>query len=209
MCSMSDKLLTLDDIRAAEKVVRESNLKVRHTPCIQVRGGSQTCSLFSEIENFNHDNWPEIWLKCENLQCTGSFKIRGVASQFDVFTRSQMDGECKAPGLVTMSAGNYGRSFGYAAKQLGLSGTVLMPDSAPDNREAVLRGFGVDVERMPSKDLLEGVRRHESMGRRFLHPFDDIKLIAGHASLGKVYCLTFPPFTNFRRIGDSGLRAGC
>ena len=53
---MSDKLLTLDDIRAAEKVVRESNLKVRHTPCIQVRGGSQTCSLFSDIEDFNRDN---------------------------------------------------------------------------------------------------------------------------------------------------------
>ena len=50
------------------------------------------------------------------------------------------------------------RLFGYAAaaKQLGLSETVLMPDTAPDNKEAVLRGFGVVVERMPYKDLLEG-----------------------------------------------------
>ena len=187
---MSDKLLTLDDIKAAEMVVRDSKLNVRHTPCIQVRGGdgSHTCSLFSDIEDFNRDNWPEIWLKCENLQSTGSFKIRGVASQFDVFTRRQRDSEGENPGLVTMSAGNYGRSFGYAAKQLGMSGTVLMPDTAPDNREAVLRGFGVEVERMPSKDLLEGVKRHERQGRMFLHPFDDINLIAGHASLGEIYC---------------------
>ena len=80
----------------------------------------------------------------------------------------------------------YGRSFGYAVKQLGLSGTVLMPDTAPDNREEVLRGFGVEVERMASRDLLEGVRRHESQGKMFLHPFDDINLIAGHASLGRI-----------------------
>ena len=47
MCTMSDELLTLDDIRAAEKVVRESNLKVRHTPCIQVRGGSHRTSIMT------------------------------------------------------------------------------------------------------------------------------------------------------------------
>ena len=178
--------MTIDDIKSAEKVVRESKLEVRHTPCIQVRGGSQTCSLFSDIEDFNSDNWSEIWLKCENLQNTGSFKIRGVASQFDAFASRQKDGDNEAPGLVTMSAGNYGRSFGYAARHLGLTGTVLMPDTAPNNREEVLRGFGVEVERMPSKDLLEGVRRHETEGRTFLHPFDDINLIAGHASLGKL-----------------------
>ena len=187
MYKVSDKLLTLDDIKSAEEVVRESKLKVRQTPCIQVRGGdgSQTCSLFSDIEEFNPDNWPEIWIKCENLQNTGSFKIRGVASQFDAFTKSQGVGGDENPGLVTMSAGNYGRSFGYATKELGLSGTVLMPDTAPDNREGILRGFGVQVERMPSKDLREGVKKHEDQGRMFLHPFDDINLIAGHASLGE------------------------
>ena len=123
--------------------------------------------------------WERAWLKCENFQNTGSFKLRGVAAQF-----AALDTAAAAAGLVTMSAGNYGRSFSVAAQQLGLAATVCMPDTAPDSREAVMRGHGAEVERMPSSALEAGVRRHRDQGKVFLHPSDDLSLIAGHASLG-------------------------
>ena len=72
MYKIKEALLTLDDIKSAEHVVRESQLRVRRTPCIRVRGEGGACSLFNESEAFSRDGWSQIWLKCENLQNTVS-----------------------------------------------------------------------------------------------------------------------------------------
>ena len=185
MYEATDKLLTLEDLKSAQDIVTRSKLNVRRTPCILLRNeGGRCCSLFSENQNFNSDNWGQIWIKCENFQTTGSFKIRGLASQIEAFKKFCEFNAKNEVSMVTMSAGNYGRSFAFGAQQLGLSATVLMPDTAPDNREAIMNSFGAQVERMPSKDLLNGVKKHEGLGKIFLHPFDDINLIAGHGSLG-------------------------
>ena len=62
--------------------------------------------------------------------------------------------------FVTMSAGNYGRSFAYASNALGLKGNiVLMPETAPDNREVLIKNLGVDVRRFPSSQLVSGVKK--------------------------------------------------
>ena len=206
--AQSSPLLSLDTLHRARATVASSSLGVRHTPCLQVlyctvlyctppasrcctvpyctvlytpclqvrgRPGDTCCPLLPALPAC----WERAWLKCENFQNTGSFKLRGVAAQF-----AALDTEAAAAGLVTMSAGNYGRSFSVAAQQLGLAATVCMPDTAPDSREAVMRGRGAEVERMPSSGLEAGVRRHRDQGKVFLHPSDDLSLIAGHASLG-------------------------
>ena len=72
-----------------------------------------------------------------------------------------------------------------AAGKLGLGATVIMPDTAPAIKETDMKKLGVRVERMPSCNLMEGVQQHELKGHIFMHPFDDIDLISGHASLGK------------------------
>jgi len=86
--------------------------------------------------------------------------------------------------LVTMSAGNYGRSYAEAARSLGLTATVLLPTTAPASRETLLKQAGVSVERLESRNLMMAVERHQANGATFLHPFDCRHLIAGHASLG-------------------------
>ena len=72
MYKIKEELLTLDDIKSAEHVVRESRLRVRQTPCIRVRGEEEACSLFTDSEAFSRDDWSQIWIKCENLQNTVS-----------------------------------------------------------------------------------------------------------------------------------------
>ena len=183
MYKVEENLLTLEEIKEARDVVRNSELNVRRTPCFPVKNGDVS-SLFSETETLHNTDWSEVWLKCENMQNTGSFKIRGVASQFAKAVKFFSEEKVVRPELVTMSAGNYGRSYSYAAQRLGLAATCLMPDTAPASRAELLRGLGVNVERMNSADLMAGIKRHEELGKVFLHPFDDISLISGHASLG-------------------------
>ena len=183
MYKVEQNLLTLEEIRETRDIVMNSELKVRRTPCFPVKKGD-TSSLFSGTETLQKTGWSEVWLKCENMQNTGSFKIRGVASQFAKAAKFFSDEKVETPELVTMSAGNYGRSYSYAAQRLGLTATCLMPATAPVSRAELLQGLGVNVERMDSADLIAGNSRHVEQGKIFLHPFDDISLISGHASLG-------------------------
>lgn len=188
MYKTCDKLLDRKDFETAYEIVEKSELNVRRTPCLQIRNDAEVaCQLFSDLGTFNQQGWSKVFLKCENFQNTGSFKLRGVSTQF-VAALNEFSGSSQKIGgeleLVTMSAGNYGRSYAYAAKALGLPATVLMPDTAPANRAEMLRNFGLQVEKMPSALLLDGVRKHEANGKLFMHPFDDINLIAGHGSLG-------------------------
>jgi len=190
MYKTCDNLLDRKDFETAYEIVEKSNLNVRRTPCLQIRSDSdedEVCKLFSDLGNFNQQGWSKVFLKCENLQNTGSFKLRGVSTQFAAALK-EFSGlsqkKCGELELVTMSAGNYGRSYAYAAQSLGLPATVLMPDTAPANRAEMLRNYGLQVEKMPSALLMDGVKKHEANGKLFMHPFDDINLIAGHGSLG-------------------------
>ncbi|KPP75629.1 putative serine racemase [Scleropages formosus] len=158
--------ITLEMLKEAWETVRSSPLGVINTPMIP-------CSQTTLPLNCGDS----IYLKMENLQRTGSFKIRGVANQLARRPRGHP--------FVTMSAGNYGKSFAYASKYYGCKGKVVMPDTAPASRSALIQSVGVDVERVPTSSLMDVVKRcvqEESM--TFLHSYDDVDLIAGHASLG-------------------------
>ncbi|XP_030197791.1 uncharacterized protein srr isoform X2 [Gadus morhua] len=184
--------VTLSLLMEARDTVRGSPLGVVHTPMVC---WCQT-SLPPPPVPCN------IHIKLENMQKTGSFKIRGVANQF---ARRPKGGH-----FVTMSAGNYGKAFAYASKHYGSKGKVVMPETAPLSRSALIQEFGVEVERVPTSCLMKVVDscvRNDDM--TFLHSYDDLDLIAGHASLGLEVLEAVPdPDVVVVCCGGGGLLAG-
>ncbi|XP_028307102.1 uncharacterized protein LOC114465926 isoform X2 [Gouania willdenowi] len=184
-------MLSLDLLREALERVRNSPLGVINTPMIP---WCQTTLPLTVHCNMH--------LKLENLQRTGSFKIRGVANQF---SRRPRGGH-----FVTMSAGNYGKSFAFASKHYGSKGKVVMPETAPESRSVLIQSFGVEVERVPTQCLMDVVNRCvQQDNMTFLHSYDDLDLIAGHASLGFEVLEVMPePDVVVVCCGGGGLLAG-
>ncbi|XP_061523857.1 L-threonine dehydratase catabolic TdcB-like [Phycodurus eques] len=191
MGELSADSLTLDLLREARETVRRSPLGVIYTPMIP---WSQTTLPAHKAHS--------IYIKLENMQTMGSFKIRGVANQF---ARRPKGGH-----FVTMSAGNYGKSFAYASKHYGSRGKVVMPENAPMSRSVLIQSFGVDVERVPTSCLMDVVNRCvKDDDMTFLHSYDDLDLIAGHASLGLEVLEAVPePDVVVVCCGGGGLLAG-
>ncbi|XP_064633943.1 uncharacterized protein LOC135491749 [Lineus longissimus] len=188
-------MLTMEDITAAYKVTKESSICLR-TPIIN------HCQKLFEI-----DEGVDLYLKMENFQKTGSFKVRGLANQLHKIPEQVGGDERK---LITMSAGNYGKAFAYATGQLGLKAVVLMPESAPVNRAEVIQSYGVPVERLATPELQPTVDDYvKERGMFYLHPFDDTNLIAGHASVGLEILEDLPdPDVVIVCCGGGGLLAG-
>ena len=159
-----DDLVTLADIEEAYEVVKASP-GVRRTPLL---GG------------FELGGAAELLLKLENVQSTGSFKIRGMTNVF-----SRASAASKACGAVTMSAGNAGRSFATLAASEGVDGVVIMPHGVPPSRRRAIEACGARVESAHMAGLqarVDELVRDE--GRFYVHPFDAKALIAGHARWG-------------------------
>ncbi|KAK2858851.1 hypothetical protein Q5P01_003471 [Channa striata] len=191
MGEVSADAVTLDLLKEAMRTVRSSPLGVVNTPMIPWCQTTLPLSIDCKI-----------LIKLENMQRTGSFKIRGVANQF---ARKP-----KAGPFVTMSAGNYGKAFAYASKHYGSKGKVVMPETAPLSRATLIQSFGVEVERVPSSSVLNAVNRCIQEDKMtFLHSFDDLDLIAGHASLGlEVLEVNSEPDVVVVACGGGGLLAG-
>ena len=122
----------------------------------------------------------EAFLKLENLQRTGSFKVRGAVNAM-----SRLSPEARRAGVVTMSAGNAAQAIAYAGRAQGVHVTVVMPEGAPRTKIEATRGYGGEIRFAPEMTkLLPMVQELQAQGLHFLHPFDDDDVIAGHASLG-------------------------
>ncbi|MEU2348275.1 threonine ammonia-lyase [Modestobacter sp. NPDC049651] len=123
-----------------------------------------------------------VWLKCENLQRAGSFKIRGAYTRIARLTDAE-----RARGVVAASAGNHAQGVALAARQLGAEATVFMPVSAPLPKVAATRGYGADV-RLGGPTLTEALAaalaHAEETGKVFIHPFDHPDVIAGQGTVG-------------------------
>ena len=120
------------------------------------------------------------YLKLENLQRTGSFKVRGAVNAM-----SRLGPAARAAGVVTMSAGNAAQAIAYAGRAAGVRVTVVMPETAPRTKIEATRGYGAEILfAAEMTQLLPLVKELEAKGLHFLHPFDDDDVIAGHASLG-------------------------
>jgi len=123
-----------------------------------------------------------VWLKCENLQRTGSFKIRGAYTRI-----SRLTPEERARGVVAASAGNHAQGVALAARLLGAQATVFMPEPAPLPKLAATRSYGAHVELVGqtlTEALLAAAEYAERTGAIFIHPFDHPDVIAGQGTVG-------------------------
>jgi len=166
------RLVTLAEIEKAAAVLRESPYFTR-TPLVSL---SSACPHLNSIQpSFSG---PQVYLKLENLQTTGSFKIRGVLNQMKNLPSG-------LPGCVTMSAGNYGKSFAFIASKMKIPATICLPETAPKERAELLKAMGANVEKTPTSNLMNMVSKYQNeKGYHFAHPFDDYDLIAGYGSCG-------------------------
>jgi threonine dehydratase len=122
-----------------------------------------------------------VVLKAENLQRTGSFKLRGALAKIDSL------GDACAAGVVTGSAGNHAQAVAYAASTRALRCEVFMPEGASISKVEGARALGATVHLIGStvdQSLEAARRRAEEGGMAFVHPFDDPEVIAGQGSLG-------------------------
>ena len=123
-----------------------------------------------------------VELKCENLQRTGSFKVRGAYTRM-----SYLSDEERSLGVVAASAGNHAQGVALAAQALGIKATVFMPEGAPIPKEKATRGYGADVVfhgRYIEDSLAEARAFQERTGAILIHPFDNADIVAGQGTVG-------------------------
>lgn len=122
-----------------------------------------------------------VWLKCENLQKTGSFKVRGALNSIACLTESE-----RARGVVTISAGNHAQAVAWAARRAATRAVVVMPEGASRTKVAAAAGYGAEVvlHGNAADAFREAGRRASEDGLTFLHPFDSEAVVAGHGSTG-------------------------
>jgi len=153
----------LDEIRAAQS--RIADLVVR-TPLVRL----------------NTDDAPaEIYLKLENLQPSGAFKLRGTVNAIRLADTEQLE-----RGVWTTSSGNMGLALAWTARHFGLDCTVVVSDGAPDAKLNAIARLGARTIKVPWAEVLEicRVRGRDGMEGLFLHPFSDPAVMAGNATVG-------------------------
>src|SRR6266700_1163465 len=123
-----------------------------------------------------------VFLKCENLQRTGSFKARGAYLRISRLSEAE-----RARGVVAASAGNHAQGVAFAAARLGTKATVIMPAGAPLPKVEATRGYGAEVilHGESVDEALAAAREHSQRhGPVFIHPFDHPDVVAGQGTLG-------------------------
>jgi threonine dehydratase len=123
-----------------------------------------------------------VRLKAENLQRTGSFKIRGAYTKL-----SSLEPERLAAGVVAASAGNHGQAVAWAARQLGATARIFMPQDSPMAKVDATRSYGAEVELdgLTFEETLEEALAYvEQTGGTFVHPYEDTHVIAGQGTIG-------------------------
>lgn len=156
-------MLSLDKVFNAQTVLKSI---IRETNMVRAYGIAPDC---------------ELYLKPENLQITGSFKVRGSAYKI-----AMLSDEEKAKGVIACSAGNHAQGVALAATKNGIKSLICLPDSAPISKVEATKGFGADVclvEGCYDDAYQKALELKESEGYTFVHPFDDENVIAGQGTI--------------------------
>ena len=131
----------------------------------------------------NHDDAPaDIYLKLENLQPTGAFKLRGACNAMALATEQQLAG-----GAYTASSGNMAQAVAWNARRIGVDCTVVVPDTAPATKIAAVSRYGARIISVPFDDwwqILMTQRHPEIDGRFFIHPSSNANVMAGYGTIG-------------------------
>jgi threonine dehydratase len=184
------KNLTLKDLEAAQARLKGGILR---TPLIYSRRLSRVSGR-------------EVFLKLENLQTTGSFKLRGALNRLTLL-KERREGDR----VVAASAGNHGQGVAYAAACLGLPATIVMPLGASISKQMACRGYGAELVLFGSdiSQALTKARELAAQGYIFIHPFDDPEVIAGQGTLGLEILEDLPGVASVvLPVGGGGLAAG-
>ena len=155
--------------------------------------------------NINPDS--HIYLKPENLQITGSFKVRGAC-----FKIAQLTEEEKAKGVVACSAGNHAQGVALAATTHGIKSLICLPDNAPISKIEATKWYGADVclvEGVYDDAYQKALKLRDEKGYTFVHPFDDEDVIAGQGTIGLELLEQLPDLDAvIVPIGGGGLFSG-
>ena len=157
-------MLTLDQIFHASVVLKDI---VRKTPVVRATGIAPEC---------------ELYLKPENLQNTGSFKLRGSGYKIAMLSEKE-----KQRGVIACSAGNHAQGVALAASKCGIPSLICLPDSAPISKVEATKGYGAQVNLVKGcydDAYAEALHLKDEMGYTFVHPFDDEYVIAGQGTIG-------------------------
>jgi threonine dehydratase len=133
-------------------------------------------------ETFSRLAGREVHLKAENLQRTGSFKIRGAVNTISMLSPAE-----RAAGVVAASAGNHGQAVAWAAREAGISATVFMPEESPMAKVEATVNYGANVELVGEgfdDALTAALELAAERGATFVHAFDDPHVIAGQGTIG-------------------------
>ena len=158
-------------------------------------------------ETFSRLSGRTVLLKAENLQRTGSFKIRGAFN-----TISTLGEKERGAGVVAASAGNHGQAVAWAAREAGIAATVFMPEDAPMAKVEATRAYGGGVELAGGsfEGAVAAAREHvERTGATFVHAFEDARVIAGQGTIGlELAEQAAEAETVLIPVGGGGLAAG-
>lgn len=156
-------MLSLDMVFNAQTVLKSI---LRETKLVRAYGIAPSC---------------ELYLKPENLQITGSFKVRGSAYKI-----AMLSDEEKEKGVIACSAGNHAQGVALAATKNGIKSLICLPDTAPISKVEATKGFGAEVclvEGCYDDAYAKALELRDSKGYTFVHPFDDENVIAGQGTI--------------------------
>jgi threonine dehydratase len=158
-------------------------------------------------ESLSRRSGRSVWLKAENLQRTGAFKVRGAVNKL-----ATLDDAQRAGGVIAASAGNHGQAVAWAARTFGVKATVFMPQDAPMAKVDATRNYGAETVLSGTgfdEALVEAEARAAETGATFVHAFEDHAVIAGQGTLGLELAEELPDVETFLLpIGGGGLAAG-
>ena len=163
IATQKETSVSLQDIKDAQQRIRS---KVNRTPLIRFYG----------------DDLPgEIYLKLENLQPIGSFKLRGAYNAISTADRSLLN-----DGVYTASAGNMAQGVAWNARMMNIPCTVIVPDHAPQTKLDAITRLGAKFIKIPFNDWWQVLvtRKFEGMKGLFVHPVSDPAVIAGNGTVG-------------------------
>jgi threonine dehydratase len=180
--------IELSEIRAARERIAKTIVR---TPLVRLELGTE---------------FPEIWLKLENLQPINAYKLRGAANAVALLSAEESDW-----GVWTISAGNAGQGVAYAARQADVPCAVVVVETAPKSKLERMKALGAKLFPVPYDVAWKALEERSFPGAdgTFIHPFDDDNFIAGHATMG-LEILEDAPDTAavIASIGGGGLITG-
>jgi len=147
--------VTLEDVKSARETIKDI---VKKTDLL-------------ESVKLSEKTGSRVFYKCENLQKTGSFKLRGACNKIANLTEEE-----KACGVIASSAGNHAQGVAYGAKMTGIKATIVMPATAPIAKVSATKGYGAEVilnGTVYDDAFAKAVEVQKETGATFLHPFDN------------------------------------